>query len=74
MYQRTKMDQAAGSPSIFLHIKAVRSDTGTGNTVIIRSWVCTGMGTGMGLPYPGNTIPFSTVLRVCVGMGCQSGG
>ena len=26
------------------------------------------MGTGTGLPYPGNTVPFSTVLRVCAGM------
>jgi hypothetical protein len=47
---------------------------GTGNTVIIRSRVHMGMGTGMGLPYPGNTIPFSMVLWVCAGMGCWSGG
>jgi hypothetical protein len=31
-------------------------------------WVCTGMGTGMGLPYLGNTVPFSTVLQVCAGL------
>src|ERR1700730_7977946 len=42
----------------------LRSDMGTGNTVCFRSQVYRGMGTGMGLPYPGNTVPFSTVLWV----------
>ena len=33
--------------------------------MIMWSRVCSGMGTGSGLPYPGNTIPFSMVLQVC---------
>ena len=41
---------------------------GTSNTVCFRSWVCMGMGMGMGLPYLCNTVPFSTVLWVYVGM------
>jgi gag-polypeptide of LTR copia-type len=40
-------------------------DMGMGKPVIMWSQVCSGMGTGSGLPYPGNTVPFSTVLRVC---------
>ena len=44
---------------------SVRHDTGTGNTVIMWSRVPSGTGTGSGSPYPSNTIPISTVLRVC---------
>jgi len=43
----------------------IRSDTGTGKPVIMWSRVRSGTGTGSGLPYPGNTVPFSTVSRVC---------
>jgi len=35
-----------------------------GNTMDIRSRVRLGTGTGSGLPYPHNTVPFSTVLWV----------
>ena len=45
--------------------KLLRHDTGTGNTVIMWSRVPSGTGTGSGSPYPSNTIPISTVLRVC---------
>ena len=38
---------------------------GMGNTVDIRSQVCSGTGMGSGLLYPYNTILFSTVLWVC---------
>jgi hypothetical protein len=36
-----------------------------GNTMTMWSQVRTGMGTGSRLPYPRNTVPFSTVLWVC---------
>ena len=38
------------------------NDMGTGNTVNIWSWVCSGMGMGSGLPYPHNTVPFPGML------------
>src|ERR1700733_8468203 len=40
------------------------NDTGTGNTLTIRSRVCTGTGTGLSLPNPHNTVPVSTVSWV----------
>jgi hypothetical protein len=43
----------------------LRSDMGTGKPVIMWSRVRLGTGTGSGLLYPGNTVPFSTVSRVC---------
>jgi hypothetical protein len=45
---------------------SLRSDTGTGKPVIMWSRVCSGTGMGSRLPYPGTTIPFSTVSRVCM--------
>jgi len=40
------------------------NDTGTGNTLTIWSRVCMGMGTGLSLPNPHNTVPVSTVSWV----------
>ena len=35
------------------------------NTMCFWSWVFMGTGIGIGLPYMGNTIPFSMLLQVC---------
>ena len=58
----------AGGYEDGFQLHALGHGTDTGNTMCFWSQVCTGMGMGMGLPYPGNTVPFSTVLRVCPGM------
>jgi hypothetical protein len=42
----------------------IGSDTGTGNTVTIWSWVCSGTGMGLGWSYPSNTVPVLTGLQV----------
>ena len=47
-----------------LHCTCVRHDMGMGNTMIMWSQVCSGMGTGWTLPYLGNTIPVPVVLWV----------
>jgi hypothetical protein len=46
----------------------VKHDMGMGNAMCIQKWVCSDMGTVTGLTYPGNTVPFSTVLQVFAGM------
>jgi hypothetical protein len=59
-YNVSKVDRRKASV-----LCVIRCDTGTGNTVSFRSRVCSGTGTGAGLLYPSNTVPFSTVLWVC---------
>ena len=46
----------------------LRHDMGMGNTVTIWSQVCSGMGMGLALPNPCNTVPVPTVLRVGMGI------
>jgi hypothetical protein len=49
-------------------VHSLRCDMGTGNTVTIWSRVCSGMGMGLALPNPCDTIPVPMVLRVCTGI------
>jgi hypothetical protein len=43
---------------------SLRHDSGTGNTVCFRLWVCSGTGTGLDFHTRGKTVPMPTVLRV----------
>jgi hypothetical protein len=43
---------------------SLRRDSGTGNTVCFRLWVCTGTGMGLDFCTRGKTVPVLTVLWV----------
>jgi hypothetical protein len=64
LYQTIIIHQTNLQPNR-LRLLLLRSDMGTGKPVIMWSWVRSGMGTGSGLLYLGNTVPFSTVSWVC---------
>ena len=59
---------AASQLDVTVYLVLLGYDMGEGNTMDIQSQVCLGTVMGSGLPYPHNTVPFSTVLWVCAGM------
>lgn len=48
-------------------LSALRHDMGMGNIVTMWSWVSSGMGPGLGWPYPSNTTPIFIGLCVLYG-------
>jgi hypothetical protein len=57
-------DEADWQAFIHAIMPEIRHDSGTGNTVCFRLWVCLGTGTGLDFHTRGKTVPMPTVLRV----------